>query len=77
MAVLGFAVVGETVVSLDGCNFCHWFNYRSEINKALIQNPSPTAKTLLEIADTNYGLNFDENGDQPWKNINFCFPHNL
>ena len=38
--------------------------YRLEINKALAQNPSATTKTLLEIADTNSGLNFDENGDR-------------
>ena len=39
-------------------------NYRLEINKALVQNPSANAKTLLEIANSNTGLNFDENGER-------------
>ena len=39
-------------------------NYRLEINKALAQNPSANAKTLMEIADSNTGLNFDENGER-------------
>ena len=49
---------------------------RLEINKALAQNPSATAKTLLEIADTNSGLNFDENGDRrPDEYAAYCGIH--
>ena len=60
--------------TLNKINFLR--NYRSEINKALAQNPSAFAKTILEISDTNSGLNFDENGDRrPDEYAAYCGIH--
>ena len=43
----------------------------------MAQKPSAIAKSLLEIADTNFGLNFDENGDRrPEEYAAYCGIHN-
>ena len=52
-------------------------SYRLETNKALAQNPSANAKTLMEIANSNTGLNFDQNGERsPDEYAAYCGIHN-